>query len=175
VIFKIHQESVVDDKSGKNTNGIHNMGLNGDASREDDLMMSPRLGCCLCRHRSLDISRLPSTSRNNTINSRKRNKQKRSRSVGSSENFIPTPSSLNSSISGNLTMPSRMQSRNGSCRRSGTPIMYSNSSGRLKPPPIEKNIECTLDELCHGCKKTVMITRDVLKDTGSVYISIPII
>ncbi|RHN69440.1 putative chaperone DnaJ [Medicago truncatula] len=149
------------------------MGLNGDASREDDLTMSPRIGCCLCRHRSLEISRLPSnsmpsTSRNNTINDTKMNKQKRSRSVGSSDNFIPTPSSLNSSISGNLTMPSRMQSRNGSSRRSGTPIMYSNSSGRLKPPPIEKNIECTLDELCHGCKKTVMITRDVLTDIGGV-------
>ncbi|XP_004502514.3 uncharacterized protein [Cicer arietinum] len=81
------------------------------------------------------------------------------------DNFMATPS-LNSS--GSLRMPHRMQSRNDSSRRSGTPIMYSNSSGMLKPPPIEKTLECTLEELCYGCKKNVMITRDVLTDAGGV-------
>ncbi|KAK2443878.1 dnaJ protein subfamily B member [Trifolium repens] len=80
-------------------------------------------------------------------------------------NFTPTPSSLNKSRS--LRKPPQMHSRNGSSRRS-TPIMYSNSSGMLKPPPIEKNIECTLEELCYGCTKKIMITRDVLTNNGGV-------
>ncbi|CAK8567367.1 unnamed protein product [Lathyrus sativus] len=163
------QESVVDDKSGEHTNGIRDMGLNADALREKDIMMSSRLGCCLCRHRSFGDSRLPSnsmasTSRNNSVN-RKRDSRKRSKSVESFEKFVPPPYSLN--ISGSLQMPPRSQSRNGS-RKNGTPIMYSNSSGMLKPPPIEKTLECTLEELCYGCTKKIMITRDVLSDTGSV-------
>nr|KYP55122.1 DnaJ isogeny subfamily B member 13 [Cajanus cajan] len=64
-------------------------------------------------------------------------------------------------------MPPHLNSRNAS-RRSSNPIMYSNSSGMVKPPPIEKKIECTLEDLCYGCKKKIMITRDVLTDTGGI-------
>ncbi|KAL6351577.1 hypothetical protein AAG906_040931 [Vitis piasezkii] len=57
-----------------------------------------------------------------------------------------------------------------SCRRTTQPIMYSNSTGKIKPPPIEKKLEyCTLDELCHGCIKEVKITRDVVKKSRYIY------
>ncbi|GAU40973.1 hypothetical protein TSUD_300520 [Trifolium subterraneum] len=142
--------------------------MDGDNSSDDEQMTSSRLGirCCLGRPRSVGNSRsysTPSTSRNSTTNI-KRTDHARSKSMESFDNFKPTPSSSNSSRS--LRMPPHMRSRNDSSRRS-TPIMYSNSSGMLKPPPIEKNIECTLEELCYGCTKKIMITRDVLTDKGS--------
>ncbi|XP_038887512.1 dnaJ homolog subfamily B member 1-like [Benincasa hispida] len=54
-------------------------------------------------------------------------------------------------------------SRNTS-RRSprSTPIIYSQSTALKKPPPIEKKLECTLEELCEGCVKKIMITRDAI-------------
>lgn len=55
-------------------------------------------------------------------------------------------------------------SRNAS--RSSTPIMFSNSSGLLKPPPMEVTLECTLDELCFGCVKQMKVTRDAITDNG---------
>ncbi|KAF7816841.1 protein psi1-like [Senna tora] len=50
--------------------------------------------------------------------------------------------------------------------RSCTPIMFSNSRGMQKPPPIEKRLECTLEELCYGCQKKIKIIREVLTYTG---------
>ncbi|PON73204.1 Chaperone DnaJ [Parasponia andersonii] len=46
--------------------------------------------------------------------------------------------------------------------------MFSNSYGTMKPPPVEKKLECTLEELCYGCQKKIKITRDVVKDTGGI-------
>ncbi|KAF2319801.1 hypothetical protein GH714_019093 [Hevea brasiliensis] len=43
-----------------------------------------------------------------------------------------------------------------------TPIVYSQSTARRKPPPIERKLECTLEELCHGCIKKIKITRNVI-------------
>lgn len=54
--------------------------------------------------------------------------------------------------------------------RSSTPIVFSNSQGMLKPPPVEKKLECTLEELCYGCTKKINIIREVLTDTGFVFI-----
>ncbi|KAG9450799.1 hypothetical protein H6P81_010764 [Aristolochia fimbriata] len=51
-------------------------------------------------------------------------------------------------------------------RRSTIPIMFSNSTGRGKPPPIENTLECTLEELLFGCVKKVVIARDVLASNG---------
>ncbi|XP_038678432.1 dnaJ homolog subfamily B member 13-like [Tripterygium wilfordii] len=89
---------------------------------------------------------------------------------GSRRSPTPTPSSFRSlsrrSTNSNGFPPSL--SRNAS-RRSTTPIMFSNSTGRmLKPPPIERKLECTLEELCFGCMKKIKITRDVLTNTGEV-------
>lgn len=55
-------------------------------------------------------------------------------------------------------------------------IMYSSSSGTLKPPPIERDLECTLEELCFGCKKNVTFTRYhhlPTRFSGFVLFSIP--
>ncbi|CAJ2667758.1 unnamed protein product [Trifolium pratense] len=160
--YQTSEETVVDNKSGKN--------MNGDDVSDDDQMTSSRsrlgIACCLGRHRSVDNSRsnsIASTSRNNTTN-RKMTNHAKSKSMENFDN-TPSPSTLNSSRS--LRKPPHLKSRNGSSRKS-TPIMYSNSSGMLKPPPIEKNIECTLEELCYGCTKKIMIRRDVLTDNGGI-------
>ncbi|KAH0749031.1 hypothetical protein KY290_028263 [Solanum tuberosum] len=54
------------------------------------------------------------------------------------------------------TLPASF-SRNAS-RKSSTPIMFSSSTGLVKPPPTEKTLECTLDELCFGCVKKMKVT-----------------
>lgn len=43
-----------------------------------------------------------------------------------------------------------------------SPIIFSQSTNLRKPPPIEKKLECTLEELCYGCVKQIMISRDVI-------------
>ncbi|XP_009792410.1 uncharacterized protein [Nicotiana sylvestris] len=53
-------------------------------------------------------------------------------------------------------------------KRNTTPIIFSQSTSRRKPQPIEKKLECTLEELCHGCVKKVMITRDFIATTGLI-------
>lgn len=63
-----------------------------------------------------------------------------------------------------MNFPSSL-SRNSS-RWNTTPIMFSNSQGMMKPSPIERNLDCTLEELCFGCTKKIKITRDVLTNTG---------
>ncbi|KAA8546422.1 hypothetical protein F0562_002839 [Nyssa sinensis] len=53
-------------------------------------------------------------------------------------------------------------------KRSSTPIMYSNSTGPMKPPTMEKKLECTLEEMCFGCIKKIKITRDAITNTGLI-------
>ncbi|XP_009597477.1 uncharacterized protein [Nicotiana tomentosiformis] len=53
-------------------------------------------------------------------------------------------------------------------RNTTPPIIFSQSTSRRKPQPIEKKLECTLEELCHGCVKKVIITRDVIATTGLI-------
>jgi len=126
-------------------------------------MSSPR-GCFLCWHRSSYSSCFPS------MNSASRNASRKiHQTSGKSYDFVDAPSSPSLNRSSSLRMPSHLNSRNASSR-SNNPIMYSNSSGMLKPPPIERKLECTLEDLCFGCKKKIKITRDVLTDTGLVSI-----
>ena len=40
------------------------------------------------------------------------------------------------------------------------------SSIMRKAPPLERKLECTLEELCRGCKKEVKFTRDVVTKNG---------
>nr|BAB86234.1 putative heat shock protein [Oryza sativa Japonica Group] len=40
------------------------------------------------------------------------------------------------------------------------------SSIMRKAPPLERKLDCTLEELCHGCKKEVKFTRDVVTKNG---------
>lgn len=49
-----------------------------------------------------------------------------------------------------------------------TPIIFSQTTARRKAQPIEKKLECTLEELCLGCVKKVKITRDVISNEGYV-------
>uniref|UniRef100_A0ACD5TFN5 Uncharacterized protein n=1 Tax=Avena sativa TaxID=4498 RepID=A0ACD5TFN5_AVESA len=37
-----------------------------------------------------------------------------------------------------------------------------------KAPPLERKVECTLEELCSGCKKEVRYTRDVVTKNGLI-------
>ncbi|XP_054801365.1 uncharacterized protein LOC129305330 [Prosopis cineraria] len=53
-------------------------------------------------------------------------------------------------------------------RRSTTPIIFSQSTVRRKPQPIEKKLECTLEDLYFGCLKKIKITRDVIKPPGVI-------
>ncbi|KAJ8447890.1 hypothetical protein Cgig2_012025 [Carnegiea gigantea] len=71
--------------------------------------------------------------------------------------------SRSTSNNGNVVMSS-FRSFNKS--RSGHIIMFSNSSGMLKPPAMEQELECTLEELCHGCVKKIRVSRDVYSWTG---------
>ncbi|XP_022963699.1 dnaJ homolog subfamily B member 4-like [Cucurbita moschata] len=75
----------------------------------------------------------------------------------------PSPRSLSRNSSQLNSTTDRLLSRNTS-RRSprSTPIIYSQSTALKKPPPVEKKLECTLEELCDGCVKKIMITRDAI-------------
>ncbi|TKW17984.1 hypothetical protein SEVIR_5G404700v4 [Setaria viridis] len=42
------------------------------------------------------------------------------------------------------------------------------SSIMRKAPPLERKLECTLEELCRGCKKEVKFTRDIVTKNGSI-------
>ncbi|KAH6758374.1 HSP40/DnaJ peptide-binding protein [Perilla frutescens var. frutescens] len=53
-------------------------------------------------------------------------------------------------------------------RRCTTPIFFSQSAARVKPPPIRRKIECTLEELCLGCVKKIKITRDAISTSGLI-------
>ncbi|KAL2460506.1 HSP40/DnaJ peptide-binding protein [Abeliophyllum distichum] len=53
-------------------------------------------------------------------------------------------------------------------RRTTMPIIFSQSTARRKPQPIEKKLKCTLEELCHGCVKKIKITREVISNTGLI-------
>ncbi|CAN6901726.1 unnamed protein product [Brassica oleracea] len=56
----------------------------------------------------------------------------------------------------------------GSMGRSSTPIVFSQSTPPKKPPAVEKMLECTLEELCHGGVKNIKITRDIITDEGLI-------
>ncbi|XP_062077307.1 uncharacterized protein LOC133782122 isoform X2 [Humulus lupulus] len=53
-------------------------------------------------------------------------------------------------------------------KRSTTPIVFSQSPERKKPPPVERKLECTLEELLDGCLKKIVITRNVIAETGII-------
>ncbi|KAK4740982.1 hypothetical protein SAY87_024570 [Trapa incisa] len=49
-----------------------------------------------------------------------------------------------------------------------TSIVYSQTAAKKTPQPIEKKLECTLEELLHGCVKKVVVVRDVLSEAGTI-------
>ncbi|KAK9286081.1 hypothetical protein L1049_014461 [Liquidambar formosana] len=80
----------------------------------------------------------------------------------------PTSPSKSSTNQGSSTTPAEFPTSlsKSVSRKSTTPIIFSQSAAWRKPQPIEKKLECTLEELCKGCVKKVKITRDVMTDTG---------
>lgn len=60
----------------------------------------------------------------------------------------------------------RSASRSASRKINNPPIMFSDSTGMLRLPTMEMDLECTLEELCFGCIKKIMVTRDVLAENG---------
>ena len=122
---------------------------NWTSSSPADFPSSP-LGGTPNRRSTTPTSLSKSAGRQSTNpNSLSKSASRRSNSAGTSTDFA---ASLSKSTS----------------RRSTTPIIYSQSTVRRKPQPIEKKLECTLEELCHGCNKKIKITRDVISDIGFV-------
>ncbi|KAJ7959156.1 dnaJ-like subfamily B member 13-like [Quillaja saponaria] len=135
-------------------NGIHSFRYNGDSMRGSDQASSRGV----YRNRGVDncFPSMPSLSRN----------------ASNRRSTTPTPSCIYRNMSKKSTdnlprAPSPLLSKNAS-RRSSTPIMFSNSSGLLKPPAVERRLECKLEELCYGCTKKIKITRDVVTNTGQI-------
>nr|POE95844.1 dnaj like subfamily b member 13 [Quercus suber] len=125
------------------------------------------------KHRSSDnsLSSTPSTSSRSA--SRKSNSNTpikshlfRSLSKKSTQS-MPSPAQMGRKGKDSTPSPPAL-SRNTSRGSNSSRIMYSNSSGMLKPPPIEKKLECTLEELCYGSTRKVKITREIVSDTGQV-------
>uniref|UniRef100_A0A7N0T4E9 J domain-containing protein n=1 Tax=Kalanchoe fedtschenkoi TaxID=63787 RepID=A0A7N0T4E9_KALFE len=83
-----------------------------------------------------------------------------SRNFGSPTGTSPDQTSTSTSSPGSL--PSSVS------RRVSNPIIYSQSTVRRKPPPIERKLECTLEELCHGSVKKIKITRDAISEMGMI-------
>ncbi|KAK2662245.1 hypothetical protein Ddye_000819 [Dipteronia dyeriana] len=48
------------------------------------------------------------------------------------------------------------------------PIIFSQTSTAAlrKPPPMERKLACTLEELCHGGEKKIMIKKEVISEEG---------
>ncbi|KAF3644770.1 putative aldehyde dehydrogenase family 3 member H1-like [Capsicum annuum] len=83
------------------------------------------------------------------------------------KSFSRSVSQLNGGVeapTASTTLPATFSGN--ASRRSSTPIMFSNSSGLVKPPATEETLECTLDELCFGCVKKMKVTRVANTDNG---------
>ncbi|KAL8168320.1 hypothetical protein V2J09_009819 [Rumex salicifolius] len=66
------------------------------------------------------------------------------------------------------TTPSKEFDRTTS-KRSTTPIVFSQSAAaRRKPLPVEKELDCTLEELCFGAVKNITIKKDVITEAGII-------
>lgn len=89
---------------------------------------------------------------------------------------LTSPTLSDSSSRGNIPFPPPTPSTSTeeipfskvASRRCTTPIFFSQSKARVKPPPIGRKIECTLEELCLGCVKKVKITRDAISSSGLI-------
>ncbi|KAG6776096.1 hypothetical protein POTOM_019600 [Populus tomentosa] len=145
-ISQAPEELGYDTEEGKTMNGIHSFRYNPSSPRG------------FFRHKSTDgcfpnISSPLSRSGSLKSPSRKLSFRKRNTSQKRTDSRHGLSASL---------------SRNASQKNAST-IMFSNSTGKMKPPAIERLLECTLEELCYGCMKKIEITRDVIiTNTGSV-------
>ncbi|XP_074309306.1 uncharacterized protein LOC141643870 [Silene latifolia] len=103
------------------------------------------------------------------ISSLKRSFSRRAASTSSSTEISNvTLSKLMSQNNDNSTPRANSGLSRSTSRRSTTPIIFSQSTARKKPQPIEKKLECSLEELCFGAVKKMNITRDVISDEGII-------
>jgi hypothetical protein len=168
--LSFHFQDPGDDRlEDKSMNGVDSFRYNGDGIGGND-PTSPRR---LFRHQSVDNC-FPSItsplSRCGTKRSKTPTRSSVYRSVSreGSTDAMPSPGSMRQQrTNSNPSPPSLSKGRSGRSSISA-PIMFSNSSGMLKPAPIEKKLDCTLEELCYGCKRKIKITRDVVTNTGLV-------
>ncbi|XP_062157993.1 dnaJ protein homolog 1 [Alnus glutinosa] len=166
---KAHEDPGDDRLEDKSMNGVDSFRYNGDGIGGND-PTSPRR---LFRHQSVDNCFPSITSPLSRCGAKRSKTPTRSsvyRSVSreGSTDAMPSPGSMRQqSTNSNPSPPSLSKGRSGRSSISA-PIMFSNSSGMLKPAPIEKKLDCTLEELCYGCKRKIKITRDVVTNTGEV-------
>ncbi|XP_017245669.1 uncharacterized protein LOC108217346 [Daucus carota subsp. sativus] len=85
-----------------------------------------------------------------------------------SGNLSSLPKSTSQNIFGRNSVDGIRRQPSPLPRTMSTKIMYSNSSGVIKPPVVEKKLACTLEEICFGCVKKVKITRDVVTDNREI-------
>ncbi|KAK9162292.1 hypothetical protein Syun_003194 [Stephania yunnanensis] len=88
-----------------------------------------------------------------------------STSTSMAPNFLSKSSSTRTF---NPNTPSLNTLSKSASRRSSVNISYSGFLSKKKVLPVEKKVECTLEELCYGCEKKINITRDVHSDNGTM-------
>ncbi|KAG2703668.1 hypothetical protein I3760_06G148600 [Carya illinoinensis] len=157
-------------------------------NNDDNMFFTHRTDSSFSRSGSRRRSKTPTPSpRSSTNNSSRRCTTPQSRSTssstrrGSSQTEFPTFSRNASRRSNSETEASLLEnmssletekppslSRNTSRRSSSTPIIFSQSTAKRKPPPVEKKLHCTLEELCQGCLKMIKITRDAINNDGMI-------
>ncbi|KDP32846.1 hypothetical protein JCGZ_12138 [Jatropha curcas] len=149
------QEQDTGEETGKpKMNGVHSYRYNSD-SMQSNGPVSPRH---IYRSKTVDSYCFPRFSASLSRNGSRRSpsptpsfmSRTRSASKANNESNYGFTSSLSRNASG----------------RSTAPIMFSNSTGMIKPQAVQKNLECTLEELCYGCMKKIKVTREVLTCTG---------
>ncbi|KAJ0011509.1 dnaJ homolog subfamily B member 13-like [Pistacia vera] len=133
----------------------------------DDSLLSrqPSLGKCASR-RSHTPSPRSSSYSNMTANMSRRSEtpQRSSLSRSNTRKFTSESETRSSGTSDASQNPS--MSRNASRR---SPIIFSQTTAaRRKPPPIERKLSCTLEQLCLGGAKKIMIKREIVLDNGNV-------
>ncbi|XP_009593286.1 uncharacterized protein [Nicotiana tomentosiformis] len=130
--------------SGKHHNFVPSSNVSGGGGGGSG--SGPALACTLSRNASRTHDRVDSTHSVPKSFLRSASLQNRSEAPAAASTALPASFSRNAS------------------RRSSTPIMFSSSTGLVKPPPMEETLECTLEELCFGCVKKMKVTRDTVTD-----------
>ncbi|KAK9167492.1 hypothetical protein Scep_002683 [Stephania cephalantha] len=139
---KLHNDGLNKDQKG--TQGEGSMFRGNYTNNDED--SSFRRGAF--RHQSLDnFFSPPSTS------------------TSMAPNFLSKSSSTRTF---NPNTPSLNTLSKSASRRSSVNISYSGFLSKKKVLPVEKKVECTLEELCYGCEKKINITRDVHSDNGTM-------
>ncbi|KAL8059631.1 hypothetical protein ABFX02_03G099500 [Erythranthe guttata] len=119
---------------------------------QHDAKPSPKTGPTrLSRNASLGPSPLSRSASHNTL------------APATKASLLRTMSHKNTSSTALPRSLSRSASRTGPA-----PILYSNSNGLVKPPPMERQLHCTLDELCFGCVKKINFTKDSITEDGTI-------